>query len=164
MSHHGFFEMFLVNIRGQASIFFSLRIFFSLYRYTHSAWETKMYSLELVYFQGCKYRGGVKCLWECEGTPTISLVLYTINVEYMCDASYATWKYRQYRKFHVIFVEKIQKFSKKKYTGARFDSSGTQLFNLFTVYIGLNKFYYRHLTVHNNISTGNCLTVQNIIQ
>ena len=25
-----------------------------------------------------------------EGTPTMSFVLYTINVEYMCDASYVT--------------------------------------------------------------------------
>ena len=25
-----------------------------------------------------------------EGTPTMSFVLYTINVEYLCDASYGT--------------------------------------------------------------------------
>ena len=25
-----------------------------------------------------------------EGTPTMSFVLYTINVEYVCDASYVT--------------------------------------------------------------------------
>ena len=33
-----------------------------------------------------------------EGTPTMSFVLYTINVECMCDASYVTIKYRQYRR------------------------------------------------------------------
>ena len=35
-------------------------------------------------------------MWVNEGTPTMSFVLYTINEEYTCDASYATWKYRQY--------------------------------------------------------------------
>ena len=56
-----------------------------------------MYSLALIYYLGCKCRSGVKCPWEFnEGTPTMSFVLYTINVEYMCDASYVTCKYIQY--------------------------------------------------------------------
>ena len=29
--------------------------------------------------------------WVNEGTPTLSFVLYTINVECICDASYVTW-------------------------------------------------------------------------
>ena len=41
-----------------------------------------------------------------EGTPTMSFVLYPINVECMCDASYVTLKYRQYRRNHVIFARK----------------------------------------------------------
>ena len=42
----------------------------------------------------------------------MSFVLYTINVEYLCDASYVTWKYRQYRRYHVIFVRKYKTFQK----------------------------------------------------
>ena len=37
-------------------------------------------------------------MWVNEGTPTMSFVLYTINVEFMWDASYVTLKYRQYRR------------------------------------------------------------------
>ena len=37
-----------------------------LYRYTHGAWKRKMYSLALIYIQGCKRWGGVKCQWKCE--------------------------------------------------------------------------------------------------
>ena len=54
-------------------------------------------------------------MWVDEGTPTVTFVLYTINEECMCDASYVTWKYRQYRRYHVIFSEKIQNFPKNKY-------------------------------------------------
>ena len=52
-------------------------------------------------------------MWVNDGTPTMSLVLYTIDVESVCDASYETWKYRQYRGYHVIFSEKIQNFLQK---------------------------------------------------
>ena len=51
-------------------------------------------------------------MWVNEGTPSMSFVLYTINVEYLCDASYVTWKYRQYRRYHVIFVRKYKIFQK----------------------------------------------------
>ena len=67
-------------------------------------------------------------MWVNEGTPTMSFVLYTINVEYLCDASYVTWKYRQYRRYHVIFVRKYKTFQKINIPGARFNSSGTSLF------------------------------------
>ena len=49
-------------------------------------------------------------MWVNEGTPTMSFVSYTINVEYLCDASYVTWEYRQYRRYHVIFVRKYKTF------------------------------------------------------
>ena len=57
-------------------------------------------------------------MWVNEGTPTMSFVLYTIDAEYLCDASYAPWKYRQYRRYHF----------KKNIPGARFNSSGTSFF------------------------------------
>ena len=63
-----------------------------------------------------------------EGTPIMSFVLYTIYVEYLCDASYVTWKYRQYRRYHVIFVRKYKTFQKINISGARFNSSGTSFF------------------------------------
>ena len=50
-------------------------------------------------------------LWVKEGTPTMSFVLYTIDVECMCDASYVTWKYRQYRRYNVIFARKYKKYT-----------------------------------------------------
>ena len=43
-----------------------------------------------MYIQGCKSKGGVKCLWERDlmrGTLPWVLFLYTINVECMCDAT-----------------------------------------------------------------------------
>ena len=58
-------------------------------------------------------------MWVNEGIPTMSFVLYTINVECMCDASYVTWKYRQYRRYHINFHEKIQNFAKCQYTGGQ---------------------------------------------
>ena len=63
-----------------------------------------------------------------EGTPTMSFVSYPINVEYLCDASYVTWKYRQYRRHHVIYVRKYKTFQKINLPGARFNSNGTSFF------------------------------------
>ena len=56
-------------------------------------------------------------MWVNEGTPAMSFALYAINVECMCDidASYVTWKYRQYRRELVIFARKIKNFAKCKY-------------------------------------------------
>ena len=62
-----------------------------------------------------------------EGTPTMSFVLYTINVECMCDASYVTWKYRQYRRYLVIFARTYKILQNVNLLGARFISSGTPL-------------------------------------
>ena len=73
-------------------------------------------------------------MWVNEGTPTMSLVLYTINVECMCDASYVTWKYRQYRSYHVIFSRKYKILQNVNILGARFNSSGTPLFLLYRLY------------------------------
>ena len=58
----------------------------------------------------------------------MNFVLYTINVEYLCDASYVTLKYRQYRRYPVIFVRKYKTFQKINIPGARFNSSGTSFF------------------------------------
>ena len=63
-----------------------------------------------------------------EGTPTLSFVLYTINGEYMCDVSHVSWKYRQYRRYHVVFARIYKTFQKINIPGARFNSSGTPLF------------------------------------
>ena len=64
-------------------------------------------------------------MWVNEG-----FVLYTINVECMCDASYVTWKYRQYRRYHVIFARKYKIVKNVNILGARFNSSGTPLFTI----------------------------------
>ena len=67
-------------------------------------------------------------MWGNEGTPTMSLGLYTINVECMCDASYVTWKYRQYRRLLVIFARKYKTLQNVKILGARFHSIDTSFF------------------------------------
>ena len=67
-------------------------------------------------------------IWVNEETPTMSFVLYTNNVECMCYAIYVTWKYRQYRRYHVIFARKYRTFQKINILGTRFNSSGTLLF------------------------------------
>ena len=68
---------------------------------------------------------------ELEGSPTMSFVLYTINVECMCDASYVAWKYRQCRRFHVIFARKYQNLQNVNMLGGggRFNSSRTKFAN-----------------------------------
>ena len=67
-------------------------------------------------------------MWVNEETPTMSFVLYAINVECMCNASYVTWKYRQYRRYHVIFAWKYKTLQNVNILGARFNSSGTSFF------------------------------------
>ena len=64
-----------------------------------------------------------------EGIPTMSFVLYTINVECMCYAStsYVTLKYRQYRRYHVIFARNYKILQNANILGARFNISGTPL-------------------------------------
>ena len=47
-----------------------------------------------------------------EETPTLSFVLYTINMEYMCDVSHVSCKYRQYRRYHVVFARIYKTFQK----------------------------------------------------
>ena len=44
---------------------------------------------------------------------------------------YGYMKYRQYRRYHVIFVRKCKTFQKINIPGSRFNSSGTSLFNDF---------------------------------
>ena len=56
-------------------------------------------------------------MWVNEGTPTMSFVLYTIDVEYMCDASHVTWKHRQYSIYHVIFARNNKTFQKINISG-----------------------------------------------
>ena len=67
-------------------------------------------------------------MWVNEGTSTMSFVLYTINVECICDASYVSWKYRQYRRYHAISARKYKTFQNINISGARFNSSGTPLY------------------------------------
>ena len=67
-------------------------------------------------------------MWVNEGTPTVSFVLYTISVECMCGSSYVTWKYRQYRRYHVIFAKKYKTLQNVNIPWTRFHSSGTSLF------------------------------------
>ena len=67
-------------------------------------------------------------MWGNEGTPAMNFVLYTINVEYTCDACYVTWKYRQYRRYNVIFPRKFKTFQTINIPGASFNSSGTSFF------------------------------------
>ena len=121
--HHGFFEIFRIKIQV-------LTIFSLFYRYTHGAWERKMYSLALIYIQGCKCRDGVKCLWKCELMRVhLPWVLFYIPLMLlMCDANYLTWKYRQYRRYHVIFARKYKTLENISIPGTIFNSSGTPLF------------------------------------
>ena len=72
-----------------------------------------------------------------EGTPTMSYVLYTMNVECMSDVSYVTWKYRQHRRYRVIFARKHKTLQNVNIPGARFSSSGTPLF----LYIITTRYY-----------------------
>ena len=67
-------------------------------------------------------------MWVNEGTPTMSFVLYNINLKCMCDASYVTWKYRQHRRYHVISARKYKIRKNVNKLGGRFNSSGTPLF------------------------------------
>ena len=46
----------------------------------------------------------------------------------MWDASYVTWKYRQYKIYHVIFARKYKILQYVNIMEARFISSGTLLF------------------------------------
>ena len=97
MSHHGFCKIFRID--------FSL-----LYRYTHGAWKRKMHSFALIYIQGCKCRGGVKCLLECElMRGPLPWVLFC-----MCNV-----KVQTIQKISCNFREKIQNFAKCKYTGGQ---------------------------------------------
>ena len=65
-----------------------------------------------------------------EGTPIMSFVLYTIMQckECMCDATYVTRKYRQYRKYHIIFMRKYKTLQNVNIPRVRLNSSGTPLF------------------------------------
>ena len=67
-------------------------------------------------------------MWVNEGTLTMSFVLYTINVECSCDASYVKWKYRQYRRYYIIFAGKYKTLQNVNIPEVRFKSSGTPLF------------------------------------
>ena len=51
-------------------------------------------------------------MWVNEGNPAMSYALYTINVECMCDASYVTWKYGQYRRYNFEFSRENTKLCK----------------------------------------------------
>ena len=62
-------------------------------------------------------------MWVNEGIPTMSFVLYTINVEYLCDESTDSTE-----DIHVIFVRKYKTFQKIYIPWARFYSSGTSFF------------------------------------
>ena len=68
-------------------------------------------------------------MWVNEGTPTMSFVSYTINVEYLFSASHVTWKNRQYRRYHAIFFRKYKTYQKINILGSRFNSSGTSFFH-----------------------------------
>ena len=70
-------------------------------------------------------------MWVNEGTLAMSFVSYIVNVECMCDASYVAWKYRQYRRYHVISARKYKTLQNVNIPGARFSSSGTPLFYTF---------------------------------
>ena len=47
---------------------------------------------------------------------------------WLCDASYVTWKYIQYRIYHVIFARKYKTLQNVNILGAGFHSSGTLFF------------------------------------
>ena len=127
MSDHGIFEIFWIKIRAQACTFFSLRIF--LYHINiHMVYKGEKCTSLRSYIPRAVNEGAeinVYGNWVNEGTPTISFVLYTIHVECLCDASYVTWKYRQYRRYHVIFARKYKTLQNVNILGARFNSSGT---------------------------------------
>ena len=134
MSDHGFFWNFQNWNTTSSEYIFLLTIFSLLYRYTHCACERKMYSIALIYSQGCKCRGGIKCLWKCElMRGPLPWVLFHIQLMWknLCDASYVTWKNRQYRRYHAIFFRKYKTYQKINILGSRFNSSGTSFFHFF---------------------------------
>ena len=95
-------------------------------------------------------------MWVNEGTPTISFVLYSINVECMCDTSYITWKYRQYIyiRYHVIFARKYYTFQNMNTSWTSFNRNGTPSFIHF-------EFYFRRRWW--NIFDCNCLNNKKLI-
>ena len=101
MLHHGFFFWNFKNfkVRAQASTFFSLR-FFLYYIDIHIVHEKeKCTHLRSYIPRAVNVVAELMGMWVNLGAPTMSFILNTINVEYLCDASYVTWKYRQYRKY-----------------------------------------------------------------
>ena len=51
-------------------------------------------------------------IWVNVGTPTMSFVCIT-HKTCLCDASYATRKYKIYRRYHVIFARKYETFQNR---------------------------------------------------
>ena len=47
----------------------------------------------------------------------------------MCDASYVSWKYRHYRRYHVIFARTYKKKNKINIPGVIFNCCGTRSFS-----------------------------------
>ena len=89
-----------------------------------------MYSLVLIYFQGCKCRGRVKYLSECElmRRPLpyeLCFIYHWCGMYVRCKES--NMKLQTIQKISCNFHEKIQYFQ-KNIPGARFNSSGTPLF------------------------------------
>ena len=130
ISYLGFCEIFRIKIRAQASTFFSLRIFLYFID-IHILHEREKCTPFRSYISRAVNVGtelnvyGNLSKW---GPPTMSFVLYTINVECRCDASYVTWKYRQYRRYHVIFARKYKSLQNVNILGARFNGNGTSFF------------------------------------
>ena len=132
MSDHGIFEIFWIKIRAQACTFFSLPIF--LYHFDiHMVHKGEKCTPLRSYIARAVNVEAELYVWECElmrrHWATMSFVLYTINVECMCDASYVTWKYRQYRRYHVISAWKYKTLQNVNILGARLNSSGTSFFH-----------------------------------
>ena len=88
-------------------------------------------------------------MWVNEGTPTMGFVLYTINMECMCEASYVTWKYRQYIRYHVIFARKYKTLQNVNIMGARFNSNGTPF--LKWIYVTVVRWCLLLYTVYLNV-------------
>ena len=79
MSHHGFFEIFRIKIRAQASTFFSLRIFL-YYIDIHMVHEReKCTPLRSYISRAVNVEAELNVYGNA--SPTMSFVLYTINVE-----------------------------------------------------------------------------------
>ena len=122
MSLRGFFEIFWIKLRTPPCTFFSLRIFL-YYIDMHMEHKREKCTLLHLYISRA-VKVGEDCLWECEVMrgPLPWVLVYIPLLLNVCEKEvHVQWKYRQSRRFHVIFARKYFKnFQKNNNNGHQF--------------------------------------------